>query len=98
LFVYIIILVLLYGSNRLAYEYMALDIMWYTIKYTHYHTALVWHHYLPLRLTINKWTTKQKLDGIDHSPLLIRVWHYGKSTSTTLAQYHIPISVVESNH
>ena len=42
---------------------MALDIMWYTIKVTHYHTALVWHHYLPLRLTINKRTTKQKLDG-----------------------------------
>ena len=54
---------LVFGSNRLAYEYMALDIMWYTIKYTHYHTALVWHHYLPLRLTINKQTTKQKLDG-----------------------------------
>lgn len=56
-------LLLVFGSNRLAYEYMALDIMWYTIKVTHYHTALVWHHYLPLRLTINKRTTKQKLDG-----------------------------------
>ena len=42
---------------------MALDIMWYAIKITHYHTALVWHHYLPLLLTINKQTTKQKLDG-----------------------------------
>ena len=56
-------LLLVFGSNRLAYEYMALDILWYTIKYTHYHTALVWHHYLPLRLTISKQTTKQKLDG-----------------------------------
>ena len=39
--------------------------MWYTIKIkiTHYHTALVWHHYLPLRLTINEQTTKQELDG-----------------------------------
>jgi len=27
---------------------MALDIMWYAIKITHYQTALVWHHYLPL--------------------------------------------------